>query len=78
MEMEQAFMETCEIVREFFEMLVQQAERDAEFAQRNQQLTERMRHFEELITLERNTWESKDKLTFDDVLFLGARRKELD
>ena len=35
MEMEQAFMETCEIVREFFEMLVSQAERDAEFTQRN-------------------------------------------
>lgn len=50
MEMEQAFMETCEIVREFFEMLVQQAERDAEFAQRNQQLTDRMREFEEIIT----------------------------
>lgn len=59
-------------------MLVQQAERDAEFAHRNQQLTERMREFEAIITHERDTWEHKEKLSFEDVLFLGARRKDLD
>lgn len=37
-----------------------------------------MREFERLITRERAGWEGKERLTFEDVLFLGARRKELD
>lgn len=37
-----------------------------------------MREFEAIITHERDTWEHKEKLSFEDVLFLGARRKDLD
>lgn len=37
-----------------------------------------MREFEEIAQEERLMWEKKEKLSFDDVLYLGARRKELE